>query len=300
MPSLPEPGTGGSSAGWLLALGAALGIAMAVSSLLTPIRSAGLPGGTIAQVNGVAIYAEDYRRAIAALAADRRDPIDDADRERVLDRIIDEELLVQHALQLGLARSDRRVRADLVSAVIDAQLALAGAAQPDESELREFYRENVNFFARSGRVHVRRIWISSEPRRGGTTAPSERAQRATARLRAGDAFAAVRRDQGDRVPAPIPDVALPETKLREYLGPSLARAAAGLATGEISNPIAMPDGFHVFQMIRRTPGSAPEFGVIRSEVALEFQRQAGGRALRDTLEALRAAADLTIAPPVPQ
>ena len=38
--------------------------------------------------------------------------------QRVLDRMIDEELLGQRGLDLGLVRADRRVRADLVSAVI--------------------------------------------------------------------------------------------------------------------------------------------------------------------------------------
>lgn len=100
-----------SRATGVLAAGALLGLAAAGAALLAPRAGpAALPDDVVAVVNGAPVRSADYRRAVAALAADRRDPLGDADRRFVLERLVDEELLVQRALELGLARHDRRVR----------------------------------------------------------------------------------------------------------------------------------------------------------------------------------------------
>ncbi len=69
--------------------------------------------------------AEAYERVLAALAADSRNPVDDADKRRLLDRLIDEELLVQRGLELGLASSDGAVRKAVAGAMIESIVAEA-------------------------------------------------------------------------------------------------------------------------------------------------------------------------------
>src|SRR5439155_144765 len=67
----------------LLALGAAAGLAVAATALVgARAPHAGLPEGAIATVNGELVRADDYARALAALAADRRDPPGEDDRRR--------------------------------------------------------------------------------------------------------------------------------------------------------------------------------------------------------------------------
>src|SRR5262245_15749646 len=95
----------------LLGLGAALGPALATFDLLTVGDALTPTPEGVASVNGTAIREEDYERALAAFASDRRSPVEAGDRRHVLDRLIDEELLVQRGLDLGFSRSDRRVRA---------------------------------------------------------------------------------------------------------------------------------------------------------------------------------------------
>ena len=92
----------------LLSIGSAVGLAVAAASLMEAPGDAALPADVVAKVNGVPVRRDDYLRAVAALASDRRNPLDDADRRYVLDRLIDEELFVQHALALGLFPRSRR------------------------------------------------------------------------------------------------------------------------------------------------------------------------------------------------
>jgi parvulin-like peptidyl-prolyl isomerase len=93
---------------------------------------------------------------------------------------------------------------------------------------------------------------------------------------------------------PVPEVLLPPTKLREYLGPTLTLAALELEPGEISEPNSSPSGFSVLQMLDRTPESVPPFEEIRAQVRVEFRRRAGDRALREYLDRLRSSADLRV------
>ena len=98
-----------------LAAGAAAGVAVAAWGLLgTDARSAGLPDS----VNGTLLYMDDYRRLVEGVESDTREPASPELRRRVLDRMIEEELLVQRGVELGLVESDRRVRADITQAMI--------------------------------------------------------------------------------------------------------------------------------------------------------------------------------------
>jgi parvulin-like peptidyl-prolyl isomerase len=287
-------------AGAFLALGMGLGCALAAGGLLAPRaeRSGDLPPGAVARVNGEVIRSEDYRRLIQALAGDRRDQMRDADYRHVIDRLIDEELLVQRALELGLARHDRRVRADLTNAVISSVIAQEDDRQPTDRELREFYETNLDYFARPGRLRVRQIFFRvSIP--ADAAAAERRAREAARRWRAGESFAALRESFGDDPLSPLPDALLPPAKLLDYLGPTALRTALELPAGEVSDPVRSGAGFHLLQVIERRDAEAPPLAEIRPQVTAEFRRRAGERALRTYLDGLRKRADVAVAPVVP-
>lgn len=251
-------------------------------------------GTVVARVNGTAIRAEALERAVARLAEERRELLDPSERARVLERMIEEELLVQRGVEIGLLSSDRAVRAALVSALIDSVVAEADSSQPTESELREFHARNSGYFARPARLHVQQIFFRAGP---GALA---RAERARARLDAGEAFARVRERDGDPDLSGLPDAPLPPAKLRDYLGPTLASAAAGLEPGGSSGPLTSPAGVHLLRLVALEPGIAPPFESVREQVEAELRRRAGDRALRIYLDELRGSAEIALAPGAPR
>ncbi len=273
----------------LLTVGSTLGLLVAAAGLLASGReTAGTAGrDTIARVNGVTIRADDYRRALDAVAADRRVPPDAAMRQHVLDRLIDEELLVQRGLELGLPRVDARVRRDLAAAVIDAAGATATARQPTSAELSRFYDENRGFFVRAGRVDVRQVLVPL-----GAPDAETRATRAAARLRGGEDIATVRAALGADEPVPLPDGPLPPAKLADYLSPTPLRAALELPAGAVSDPVRSTDGIHVLVIVAREPDTAPPAAEIADEIRAEWERRGGERALRTQLDELRARATI--------
>jgi len=281
-----------------LALGAAVGMGLAVASLLDSEEAAPLPVGVVARINGAEIRQSTYQRAVEALARDRRATLQPDDLQHVLDRLIVEELLVQYGESLQLARSDRRVRGDIVSAVIAAQVASVDGVEPTREEIEGFYRENADFFRRPERLHVRSIWIRTDPVRTNREAVVL-ARKAQALLQRGDDFEAVAAEFGEPEVAPVPDVPLPPAKLRDYVGPAALVVAQQLEVGGVSHPVVAGGGARVMVLVDKTPAESPPLAEIEDEVRSEWVRRSGDQALRRLLSELRADARIQVAEPLP-
>ena len=281
----------------LLAIGAGAGVALAATGLVASsvTRGRGLPPGAVARVNGALVRGDDYARSLDALERDRRAGREPADRRLVLGRLIDEELLVQRGLELGLARQDARVRRDLTAAVIDAVVTEHEDGTPSDAELEAFYRRERDFFARPGRLRVRQLWCRADTAADAPSAEA-RARAAAASLRAGEDFAGVRARLGDPEIAPLPDALLSPAKLLDHLGPTALRAALELEAGAVSDPVRSATGYHVLQVIEREAEWVPPREEVADEVVAEYRRRRGERALRAYLDALRARAEVEIAP----
>jgi parvulin-like peptidyl-prolyl isomerase len=240
---------------WLLVAGLLTGIVMAASGMLVQ-RGDALPAHAVARVNDRLILRDTWLRAVAAVSSERRTPLTASDKRQILERLIDEELLAQHGVALGLVEQDRRLRGQLVQQVMQTAIAAAAEREYGEAELRAFYGKHRDLFTAPARLRVAALRIDAQGRRS--------------------AF----------VP-PLPDAALPPSELRTYLGPTLARAALELRPGESSEPIAQGDGRVVLELLASEPGAAPAFESVREQVRAEQRRQADERAVRDLLGRLR-------------
>jgi parvulin-like peptidyl-prolyl isomerase len=209
--------------------------------------------------------------------------------------MLDEELLVQRGLELGLARSDRRVRGDIVSAVIELVVSQADG-EPSDGDVRAFYEQNRGYFAHTERLLVQQVFVRAAPQRSEDEARA-RADQATRRLRAGEPFQRVRDELGDPEIAPVPRDLLPIAKLREYVGPTATRAAEALEVGGASDPQRSASGYHVLVLLDRSPGGTPPLSGVQEEVRAELRRRASERALRTYLDDLRARADVRVREP---
>jgi parvulin-like peptidyl-prolyl isomerase len=279
---------------WMLAMGAAAGIAMAGWALVERRPVAGdLPPEVVAVVDGHPITHREYERAVRAVAADRAAAPSPADRRRVLDRLIEEELLVQHGLELGLAAKDRRVRADLSASVITLVTAGADAeaAEVTDAELEAFFETHRDWFRTAPRLQVRQLFFRVGG--DGDALARKRAAEALARWQAGQGHATLAQD-ADPYDVPLPDGPLALAKLQDYLGPTVVRGLAGAAQGDVVGPLRSSNGYHVLEVLRRDPGTVPPFAQVRDQVRAEHRRQLGEQRLRSLLQTRRATADVRV------
>jgi parvulin-like peptidyl-prolyl isomerase len=277
----------------LLVAGALAGIALAAFGVVRSGGGEAAPPDAIALVNGQPLSRESFARFAAAIAAERRSTsLDAAERRRLLERMVDEELLLQRGISLGLERYEPTARRAIVAAMIASVTAEAESQEPDEQALRAFHAEQAGRFGAGPRFAVDVAFVSATGRPEALA--RERAEALARRLRAGEDFAAVREALGDAPVAELPPGALSIDTLRDYLGPTAARSAAELAVGEVAGPVRASAGYFVLLLRQRLAEERPPFEAVREQVRGEWLRSRGEQALRDYLAELRGEAEIRI------
>ncbi|WP_405243019.1 peptidyl-prolyl cis-trans isomerase [Lentisalinibacter salinarum] len=268
----------------ILAAGACAGIALAVYGLLATDAPRDLPADAAARVNDRLIGNTDFADALAALGSDSRDALDPADRDWILRRLVEEELLVQRALELDLGHTDRAARDALVDAMIRRITRDAAARPPSEDELRAWYADNRALFAGAPRLRVQ-----------ARAAPDEAAARALReRLVSHGGGEPAGASAGEPVTG-LPDALLPPAKLRDYLGPRVTAALSNAPTGEWLAPLPYAGRWIVARVAGRGEAAAPPYGEIRDRVEAAWRRAQMDTALARYLDELRTRADIETA-----
>ena len=281
----------------LLIAGTAAGIALAGFGLL---RSGDVEAidsdGAVAVVNGRPLSREAFARFVGAVARERRVVnLGPEGERRLLDRMIDEELLLQRGIDLDLPRIEPTARRSIVAALIASVAADAELVEPDVDELRAFHSENPDRFTRQGRLDLRAAFVDASRRPD--AAALRTAREIERRLRAGEDFESVRRELADAPVAPLPEGLLPPETVRQYLGPLAATTASRMKPGEVSEPQRASAGYHVLMLRDRVPGELIPLSESRGEVRAEYLRRRGDAALREYLDGLRDSGDVRILDP---
>jgi len=207
-------------------------------------------------VNDRPISRQSYQQALAAVAGDRKDgKLRAEDRERVLDRLIDQELLIDRAIELGLHERDPQIRNQLTTAMIDFLVRQAEdeARSASESELREFYESESFRFERSP---MYRIDVE------------------------GSAL-------------PLPEGFLLAKEVEQRLGPTAASQITELEVGA-SATIATPSGELGVTLLERRGGGVAPFEEAREAVEAAYLRARGEAAVREFLDAARRRSDIRV------
>lgn len=281
--------------------GVALGIVLTAVGLLysgEPRSDAStntVPAGSVAFVNGYPIATAIYARILGGFAVEKKTvAVERADRQRILDRLVDEELLVQRGIELGLARTDQILRRQIVTALVTNLTAEAEAVTPDEDELRRFYAEHNDLFARTDRFSFAQLFLRV-PSALQDADVRQRADHAARRVRAGAAFEVVNKELGDEPVLRLPAGPLSPEKIQEYLGPTVTQALLTLEPGQVSSPIRSGTGYHVLILHERQSGTVPPFDVIHGHVLAQYRRVAGERAVAAYIADLRKRAHIQTA-----
>ncbi len=268
----------------LLLIGAVAGALLATTGLLAPRPSA--DGNTVAAINGSVISKADYLGYLDLLGRDKRNPMSAEDRRHVLDRLIEERLLVERALNIDLPRADPRLRKSIVNTMLQTAADEADMSGVDEQTLEAFYAGNLSYFSSPSQLAVRRMVFRGED-------AESRAQQAVSQL-GGQSWEQLSVKLADRDILSLPSGLLPLSKLRGYIGPSMTDAAAALMPGQHSAALADQGGYVVLQLLDRRESSAAPLAEIREQVLREYERRQREQAVRDYLDMLRGEADLWI------
>jgi parvulin-like peptidyl-prolyl isomerase len=287
----------------LMAGGALLGLAIAGYGLFTArgTRVGGVPAEAVALVNERQILRSDF---MAQTEAQFSVPFAQAtreQREKILADMIDEELMMQRGLELGLPSYDPEVRNALVAGVQLEVGAEVLAERPTPEEMRAYYSSHKSRYVSDGLMQLRDLLIRTTLSGSHETARVA-AQSAAADLRSGRPVDEVTRrygliDSGRFMAAGHPDVGdILQFAVRAKVDDALYDALAPLKDGEVSQPVEESDGVHLILMIKHQFPVAQTFEQASNQIWMDIRRDAEAQVRAGNLAYLRSRADVVVAP----
>ena len=246
-----------------------------------------------AKIEDTSIPMEKYLTQLEGLAKDKRSPITQKDKEYVLERMIEEELLIKRALDLGMLDNNPMARGTIVQQMIKTIISENARLEVTEEDLKVFFENNKGFFTKSSRLRLQQIYFSDQQFQENSL---EEANKAYARLLKGDEFIDVAK-MGSKSALKIPNSLMTLSKIREYIGPSLMNTARGLEPGMFTNPVKVSGGHKIIYLFEKEMASEPKFSQVRSSVSAEYLKRKDDQSLREYLENLKNWYDISRNPP---
>ena len=236
-----------------------------------------------AKIEDTSIPMEKYLTQLEGLAKDKRSPITQKDKEYVLERMIEEELLIKRALDLGMLDNNPMARGTIVQQMIKTIISENARLEVTEEDLKAFFESNKGFFTKSSRLRLQQIYFSDQQFQENSL---EEANKAYRRLLKGDEFIDVAK-MGSKSALKIPNSLMTLSKIREYIGPSLMNTARGLEPGMFTRPVEVSGGHKIIYLFEKEMASEPKFSQVRSSVSAEYLKRKDDQSLREYLENLK-------------
>ena len=236
-----------------------------------------------AKIEDTSIPMEKYLTQLDGLSKDKRSPLTQKDKEYVLERMIEEELLIKRAIDLGMLNDNPMARGTIVQQMIKTIIAENARYEISDSELESFFQENSGFFTKSSRLRIQQIYFSNEQLKDDSLVVAIKAYDL---LKRGDDFESVSK-LGSPSALKIPNSLMTLSKVREYIGPSLMNLARELEINSFTSPIEVSGGYKIIYLIDKEMASPPQFNDIKASVSSEFLKRKDDQSLRSYLENLK-------------
>ena len=269
----------------LLLLASIIGTFLAIYSIMETNKNfSSLPDNIIATVNDKIIPSDKYQTVINLIQNDIRDELTKADREMALDRIIEEELLVQYAYKNGFLEADDLLRKSIVRSVVDSIVEQALSVVPTEQDLLKFYEVYQQTFAIDEKY---RVLILSSKNRSDIDEGKVIWQSNYDLTLLRQTFKRI-----DRLD--IPTGFISKIRLGTLIGPLLRDKVLSLEVGETSETLKTIYGYSIVTLVDKKDRVIPEFKEISEIVLQEYKRQQREEILEELLKDLKRQSDIKI------
>lgn len=294
--SSPQSKTENKSAERWLACGALLGLLLAAVNLL-PQNTVKLEDDTVAQVNGYSVSLAEYQlmfEKISDIVPSGVMPIEQQQR-KLLDSMIDEYLLAQQAIVLGLPLNDSRLRKMLAMSLTEWQTTEILSEQVEKQTLADFYDDNSLLFSGNELVqvaHMRFVCQSVICSKQG--AAYQRAQQAFKKLGQGQSFTEIKQQYADKDLISLVKTPMSYKELHHKLGGTITKEAQKLAEQQYSKPLVSGQSYHLIKVTKRQAGLVLPFEQVQEQVLTVFQQRKRLKKMKHYLEELKRDAEILV------
>ena len=194
----------------------------------------------------------------------------------IRERLIDEELLIQRAIELDLVRNDSLVKGNLIQTMFQYIVNSNELVDPSETELREYFNKEKDYFSSGKRYKLKNYTFRN-------LSDAETARNLLNQSNLENFLKLVETENA----IDLPNVFLTPQKIRDYLGPKVLEELPNLEKGDFSNIFEINQVPSIVICIDILPDKNPKFEEIIEQIKNKFIRDREDRLVKEYIENLR-------------
>jgi parvulin-like peptidyl-prolyl isomerase len=194
----------------------------------------------------------------------------------IRDRLIDEELLIQRAIELDLIRNDSLVKGNVIQTMFQYIINSNELPEPSEAELREYLIKEKNYFSSGKRYKLKNYTFRNFN-------DAETARNSLALNNFEDFLKHVETENT----IDLPNVFLTPQKIRDYLGPKALEELPNLDKGGFSKIFEINQIPSIIICIDILLDNSPKFEEIIEQIKNKFIRDREDNLVKEYIENLR-------------
>jgi len=230
----------------------------------------------IARVGEKEISRQKFEEIIKVLDDQSRSELTLEKKNLIRERLIDEELLIQRAIELDLVRNDSLVKGNVIQTMFQYIINSNDLAEPSEVELREYFSKEKNYFSSGKRFKLKNYTFRN----------LRDAETARNSLNQGNLESFLKLVETENS-FDLPNVFLTPQKIRDYLGPKVLEELPSLEKGGFSNIFEINQVPSIVICIDVLLDNNPKFEEIIDQIKNKFIRDREDSLVKEYIENLR-------------
>ena len=230
----------------------------------------------IARVGEKEISRQRFEEIIKVLDDQSNSELTLEKKNLIRERLIDEELLIQRAIELDLVRNDSLVKGNVIQTMFQHIINSNELVEPSEAELREYFSKEKNYFSSGRRYKLKNYTFRN----------LNDAETAINLLNQSDLESFLKLVETESA-IDLPNVFLSTQKIRDYLGPKVLDELPSLEKGGFSNIFEINEVPSIVICIDILLDNNPKFEEIAEQIKNKFIRDREDSLVKEYIENLR-------------
>ena len=230
----------------------------------------------IARVGEKEISRQRFEEIIKVLDDQSNSELTLEKKNLIRERLIDEELLIQRAIELDLVRNDSLVKGNVIQTMFQYIINSNELVEPSEAELREYFSKEKNYFSSGRRYKLKNYTVRN----------LNDAETAINLLNQSDLESFLKLVETESA-IDLPNVFLTPQKIRDYLGPKVLDELPSLEKGGFSNIFEINEVPSIVICIDILLDNNPKFEEIAEQIKNKFIRDREDSLVKEYIENLR-------------
>ena len=230
----------------------------------------------IARVGEKEISRQRFEEIIKVLDDQNNSELTLEKKNLIRERLIDEELLIQRAIELDLVRNDSLVKGNVIQTMFQHIINSNELVEPSEAELREYFSKEKNYFSSGRRYKLKNYTFRN----------LDDAETAINLLNQSDLESFLKLVETESA-IDLPNVFLTTQKIRDYLGPKVLDELPSLEKGGFSNIFEINEVPSIVICIDILQDNNPQFEEISEQIKNKFIRDREDNLVKEYIENLR-------------